>query len=441
MKRIEIANWAIKEAKKLGAQAARVELSCIDMLNVQCEDDEVSTLQQNSGCGLVVRLFVDGRFGTYSTNRLEKDELHALLENGMACTRLLNQDTDRTLPDPQRYYRASSLEQNSKEAIALENYKSFDASVDAVQLALSIAKPILKADPRLIHATTQLGSRNGWQYIADTQGFQGISYCSNAYAYVSASLRDTGDSRPSDGWMEAAIDYTELQHLIPELGTKALHAAQWRLGASAVKPGKYHLAIEPVCLMKLLDPMLDAMGGYNLYMHRSFLADRLQAPIASPKLNLTEEPQHKGAFGACLFDLEGVSTQYTELIKNGELKTYFLSTYYARKLKKNPTLSGPNVLCIRPGQRSRQDILNDYDETILITGFLGGNCNEVTGDFSFGIEGQLFRKGERVQGVSGMNITGNMLQLWQSISEIANDVERTFDGYFPTLFFENINLQ
>ncbi len=441
MKRIEIANWAVDEAKRLGAQAARAELSCIDMLNVQCEDAEVSTLQQNSGCGLVLRLFVDGRFGTFSTNRLDKSEISSLIQNGIACTRLLSQDPDRTLPDPARYYKAGSFEQNRLESLALESFKENDPNIDPVKLALSIGKPVLGSDSRIIHLTTQFGSRSGWQYIADSQGFQGIGFCSNAYAYTSVSLRDEGDSRPSDGWVEAGICYDELLPLLPGLGPKALFAARWRLGATSVKPGFYHLAVEPVCLMKLLDPMLDAMNGYNLYMHRSFLTDRLHKLVASSLLTLTDEPQRKGAFGACLYDLEGVRTQFTPLIQEGRLMTYFFSTYYARKMKTQPTLSGSNVLCIAPGSRTRQEILSDYEETILITGFLGGNCNEVTGDFSYGIEGQLFRKGERIQGVSGMNITGNMLQLWQNLCQITSDTERTFDGYFPTLFFENINLQ
>ncbi|MBO7379145.1 MAG: hypothetical protein J6U31_05290 [Bacteroidales bacterium] len=182
MKRIEIADWAVNEALQKGAQAARAELSCIDMLNVQCEDAEVSTLQQNSGCGLVLRLFVDGRFGTFSTNRLDRTEISALIANGIACTRLLSIDADRTLPDPSRYYRSESLEANRQEALALESYLENDPTLDPVRLALSIGQPVLGSDPRLISFTTQFGTRSGWQYVADSQGFRGISFCSNAYA-------------------------------------------------------------------------------------------------------------------------------------------------------------------------------------------------------------------------------------------------------------------
>lgn len=440
--KIDIADWALTEAIRRGAQNARVELSCIDNLTVQCQDTEVNTLQQSNGCELVLRLYVDGRYGTYSTNRLEKSELEALIQNGIACTRLLTPDPDRCLPDPERYYKASSLEQNRKEMLALQSFKPDNPAIDPISLACNIARPIMGTDPRLIHLSTYLTNRSGWQYMADSQSFRGYSCCSTSAAYTTASLRDEGDCRPSDSWMEYAICMDELQPLLPDLGRKALLAAQMRIGATSIPAGRYHIAVEQTCLMKLLGPLLEAMQDYNLYQKRSMLQSHsLGDSIVSPLLTLTDEPQRLGAFSACLFDFEGVRTQHTPLILDGKLQQWCISTYFGRKLHKAPTLSNPNVLCIAPGTQSRQQILDSLDDTILITGFLGGNCNDVTGDFSFGIEGQLFRRGHRVQGIAGMNLTGNILELWNHLSHVGSDVERLPDGYFPTLFFENVEIQ
>ncbi len=440
--KIDIADWALSKALQRGAQAARVELSCIDNLTVQCQDTEVSTLQQSNGCEMVLRLFVDGRYGTYSTNRLEKSELEALISNGITCTRLLTPDPDRVLPDPSRYYKAASLEQNLQEMLALGSYRPSNPDIDPVALASNIARPVMGSDSRLIHLSTYLSNRSGWQYIADSQSFRGYSCCSTSAAYATASMRDEGDSRPSDSWMEYAIGMDELQPLLPDLGLKALKAAQMRIGATTVPAGRYSIAVEQTCLMKLLGPLLEAMQDYSLYQQRSMLQKcQLGDRIVSPLLTLTEEPHRHGAFSACLFDFEGVRTAYTPLIQQGRLQQWCISTYFGRKLKMAPTLSNPNVLCIAPGTQSRQQILDSLGDTILITGFLGGNCNDVTGDFSFGIEGQLYRHGNRVQGIAGMNLTGNILELWNHLSYLGSDVERLPDGYFPTLFFEEVEIQ
>lgn len=439
--KIDIADWTLNEALRQGAQAARVELSCIDNLTVQCQDTEVNTLQQSNGCGLSIRLFVNQRYGSFSTNRLDKEELTSLIRNGITCTRLLTPDPERTLPDPSRYYQSPSLEKNRQEMIALGSFRQDNPKIDPVMLACDIARPVVGTDSRLIHLSTYLTSRSGWQYMADSQQFRGYSCSSMACAYTTANLKGAGDNRPSDSWLFFATCLDELQPLLPDLGSKALQAAVERIDAAQIPAGRYHVAIEPVSLSKMLNPLLDAMQDYNLYQHRTpLLKNNIGDRITSPLLTLTEEPQHIGAFSACLFDFEGVRTEKRALIEHGRLCQWFISTYYGQKLKLSPVLSGPNVLCIEPGEKSRQSILDSLDNTILITGFLGGNCNETTGDFSFGIEGQLYKNGERVQGISGMNLTGNILDFWNKLSAIANDTERLPEGYFPTLFFSDINL-
>ena len=70
---------------------------------------------------------------------------------------------------------------------------------------------------------------------------------------------------------------------------------------------------------------------------------------------------------------------------------------------------------------SKEEVIADSSRAILVTDFNGGNCDPVTGNFSYGIEGFLIENGIITQPVSGMNITGNMLDVWQRLSLIAND--------------------
>jgi PmbA protein len=74
-----------------------------------------------------------------------------------------------------------------------------------------------------------------------------------------------------------------------------------------------------------------------------------------------------------------------------------------------------------------------------VTGFNGGNCNPTTGDFSYGIEGFLIENGKITQPVNEMNITGNMLTLWNNLVEIGNDARLTSNRRIPSLLFDNID--
>ncbi len=76
---------------------------------------------------------------------------------------------------------------------------------------------------------------------------------------------------------------------------------------------------------------------------------------------------------------------------------------------------------------------------ILITGFIGGNCNGATGDFSYGIEGFFIQDGKVVHPINEMNISGNMSQFWFNLTETGNDFLENGSDKVPSLMFENID--
>ncbi len=145
------------------------------------------------------------------------------------------------------------------------------------------------------------------------------------------------------------------------------------------------------------------------------------------------------ASGARYFDSEGVATERRPVFENGVLRTYYIDTYSARKMGVEPTISNPSILVLQPGSKDVDGMVADVDRGILVTGFNGGNCNPTTGDFSYGIEGFLIEKGKLTQPVSEMNITGNMILLWQSLVGVGNDARLSSSWRIPSLAFEGVD--
>jgi PmbA protein len=75
---------------------------------------------------------------------------------------------------------------------------------------------------------------------------------------------------------------------------------------------------------------------------------------------------------------------------------------------------------------------------ILVTGFLGGNSNATTGDFSFGVLGHRIVKGRIAEPISEMNIAGNHLALWKRLAAVGNDPYPYSSSRTPTLLFDGI---
>jgi len=104
-----------------------------------------------------------------------------------------------------------------------------------------------------------------------------------------------------------------------------------------------------------------------------------------------------------------------------------------------PTSGSVANLIFEYGSESLEELLKHLDKGILVTGFIGGNSNSTTGDFSFGIVGQLIEKGEVVQPVNEMNISGNAREFWNRLAAMGNDPYPYSSLRMPSMLFEDVD--
>jgi PmbA protein len=162
--------------------------------------------------------------------------------------------------------------------------------------------------------------------------------------------------------------------------------------------------------------------------------------VGSPLLDVLDDPLIPKAFGSRLFDPEGLAAKRRPVFEKGVLRSYYIDSYYGKKLKMAPTSGGVSNLAWTLGPKPQGAILEDVGEGILVTGFLGGNSNGTTGDYSFGVQGFRIRGGERQEPVSEMNIAGNMLDLMAKLTAVGNDPWPYSSMRTPTLVFESVQV-
>ena len=104
-KELEFVREALRMAQRAGAQHARATLSLSEEDLVATLDGEVDRVTHCADRSLSLALFVDGRFGSYSTNKLDPAALEAFIAKAVAATRMVAEDPCRTLPDPARCCR------------------------------------------------------------------------------------------------------------------------------------------------------------------------------------------------------------------------------------------------------------------------------------------------------------------------------------------------
>lgn len=428
----DTAQWAMDLALRNGCQQARVSIITASNNSFEYRNKQLDKLHQSTENKLYIEVFVDGRYGSFSTNRLVKEEIEKLILDGITSTRYLAQDTFRQLPNKDRYYK--------NEGTDLELFDDSFYNVSTAQKLLVAEQAISEIygqDDRIISISSAFDDGVGAEYMIASNGFESISQDSAFNLTVEVALRTDGDARAEAYWFDSAIYWNDLKK--EGIAKQALQRALRKIGQTKIASGRYTMLLDNTMSSRLLSPLVRAMYGGALQQKNSFLLNKLNEQITSNKLSLTDTPHIKRAFGSRWFDGEGVATQKRKIIENGVLQTYFIDTYNALKMGLDPTISSPSIITTQLGELNFDQLLNGIDKGIWVTGFNGGNSNPTTGDFSFGVEGFLIEKGIATTPISEMNITGNMLDLWLNLSQVGNDPRESSSWRLPSVVFENVN--
>lgn len=426
-----LAKWAMQHALDSGADAASIVISESKSSTVDVREQKIDTLKEAIQSSLSVRLFVDQKYSAHRTNRLDKQELAHFIEQAIAGTKYLSPDPHRQLPDPALYYQGNGQELGTVDP----SYDMVDPATK-VKLAFDVEKEAFEKDERIISVSASYSDNTNSRLMVTSNGFEGETKNSSFSLSASVSVNG-GDARPSEGWYERAIFFDQLKK--SEIGSLALERALKKIGQEKIKSGKYDMLIENRAVSRLFYPLLSALDGYSIQQKNSFLIDQLGKKVASEKLSLVDDPLIPGGLGSKLFDGEGLAAKKRTVFDKGVLGTYFIDTYYGRKLEMEPTTGDTSNLVFELGDKDLESMVKGMKKGILVTGFNGGNTNGSTGDFSYGIDGFLVENGEIIQPVSEMNISGNMKSLWMSLAELGNDPNPISSWQIPSMLFEGID--
>lgn len=422
---------ALELALKQGSRAVRIVYGKNIQHSISVRNDFLEKMQYSSDISLFFYLYCEGRYGSCSTNRMDRDEIAELLGNTLDTIRNLAPDPARRLPPKAWCYQGGGP--------SLEQYDPFWEKMETRQRqdhAFEAAAEVMGKDPRILSVCTRYSDALSYIYMIDSQGFEAESKQSSFGLSAECAAQGEGDARPSESRYEGDLFYER----VPFKGCarKAMQYCLEKIPVRKLDSGNYNLLVHRRAADILLSPLLTALSGSNLQQKRSFLEGKKGRSVASPLFSLRDEPHSVGQNGARYFDSEGLATKPLTLFQDGILQNYYISYYDSLKLNTVPTADAPSLLVMPAGSGDCASLMRQADKGILVTDFNGGNCNEVTGDFSYGIEGFYFEKGRKVFPVHEMLISGNMLQLWKQLAATGSDARENTPLRLPSLLFENI---
>ena len=430
---IDLAQYCLAYALQAGAQKVRITLSKSLMNLIGLLNGEVDKTAHALDRSLQLQLFVEGRYGTFSTNKLEKEELEEFIREAIDTVKMLQEDRFRDLPAPERV---------AKDARTGRELGLYDPAYDTLT-AEQRREMALASCHWPCGAIAEEGEYSDSVFdtlTIDSQGLYARHTETSFEIGYETTVEDDQGNHFSSYWWDATPLLKDLQW--KDCAEIAYKRALAQVGVQDTTGGKYTVVVDTECASTLLTPVLNALGGFALQQKNSFLVGSLGKQLFPEQLTILDLPRTSGETGCRLFDSEGVATRKMPIIDKGVVKTYFLNTYIAAKMGMAPTVEDATRVKVLPvgGCKTLDELLEATGDCILVTGFNGGNSNPVTGNFSYGIEGFLVRGGKKVHPVRELLITGNFLQLWNNLVATADDARPCLSKLIPSLAFTNVDI-
>lgn len=431
---LELASRTVQRAKELGADEVSVSVSSGSHTTVQRRDGKVEQATEATTRGLSLSVMVDERWSSHGTSDLRPDALDDFLRRAIEATRFLEPDPDRRLPDPADCGRGASDAE-------LDTYDpSFDDRTPADRNDLGVALETALAGANLpgrISAATYVADGSSHSARVTSGGFAEESVGAWFAAGGEATLSTPDGRRPEASAYYAARYLGDLPDAAA-VAAEVERSAHERLDSGPIASGKYPLILLNQVAGRILGVLGGPLAGQSLHHDRSCLKGKLGERIGSDLFTLIDDPTVPRGLGSRAWDGDTLVARPRTIVGEGVLESYYINTYYSRKLGVPATTGGRSNWVLPPGDKSWQELAKGLPKAILVTSFLGGNSNPVTGNFSFGIRGVLLENGVPVKNLSEMNVAGGVLTLFHQLSAIANDPWSFSSVRSPTLVFDDV---
>ena len=416
-----VAGWA-RDGEQVEVYAARGSDT-----DVTVYDGEVESLSTATSAGLGVRVVSGSRQGFAYAGSLDADVVEETLAEARDNASFGTPDEFLGLAVPDGY-PAAALDLWRDELASFSTERKID-------LALELERQVKAADARIktIHSS-DYGDGAVEVAIASSTGIAASFRRSSCYLSVYALAGDDSETQTGGGY---SVGRAPGELSVDEAATDAVERATRMLGAHKPSSARLPVVLDTRVTATLLSILAGTLSGESVLKGRSLFANRVGELVAAPMLVLTDDPTDPAAYGAAVYDAEGLACRRNRLVSEGVLEGFLYDTYSGRRAGVPSTASavragfksGPGVgaraVSLVPGERSQAEILAAVGEGLFVQTISGvhSGVNPVSGDFSVGAEGMLIRDGVAEEPVREITIASTIQRMLKDVLHIGNDAE------------------
>ena len=414
-------------AKEAGLEEVELYISENRSLNISLFHGEIDEYKDNNGYSILARGLINGKCGSASADVWNKEKAAWLVKEMVANAKVIeNDDPIFIFKGSEKYHKVNTFNKD------LENVKVDEVIKDLV----AIEKKCRELDSRIVEiASTEYNQVAEKVTLVNSNGLNLVQK-NNYYYFVVQCVAKEGEQTKSGYDFFFDNDFSKFD--LDKFCKKVVDLTVAQLGGEACASNKYKAVLHPDVVTSLLRAYVGHANAEEVQKKSSLFIDKIGQKIASKKVTIEDRPLQKNPF-ARWFDDEGVATYNKPIVKNGVLQTYLYNLTTAAKDGVQTTGNGygggkkgvsSSFLYLKPGKKSLDELFAQVGNGVYITDVSGlhAGLNPQSGNFSLQSTGFMIENGKKGKPLDLITISGNLLEIFQDVIEVGNDVNVSPSG-------------
>lgn len=411
---LDIVSAVLGFAADNGADQAEAAASHDIGVSATARLGEVESLEYTNDRGVWITVYKDQKKGSASTSDFSPASLKEIVQK--ACTFAEYTATDECAGLADRELLAGNPpDLDLAHPWPLE-------SEEAIRIAIECEDAARSYDPQITNSEgATVGTSGGVRAYANSHGFL-AGYPKTSHSVSCVVVGEDNGNMERDYWYTASRDAAQLESPAA-VGRTAAQRTVNRLGGRKIETVNAPVIYAPEMARGFIAHAISAISGGAQYRRSSFLLDAAGETVFPEFFRIEERPHIAGGMASAPYDAEGVRTVDRDLVVDGVVQGYLLSSYSARKLGLVTTgnAGGAHNLLVPGNAEDLQSLMKEMGTGLVVHELIGQGVNAVTGDYSRGAVGFWVEDGEIAFPVHEVTIAGNLKELYQRIVAVGND--------------------
>lgn len=427
-----------KEANELGLEPFSLAYSTNKETSVEIFNGEVESQAIGVAQDIGAKAIYNGKLGSFSTDAIDSKTAKLIAQNVLESAEFGREENKDNFFKGGLKYKKAKID-----------FKEFKPATltEIRDAALELCSYVQAYDKRATQVTIDISMQESEANLSNTLGLK-CGEKSKYFIGVASVVCEDETKEPRSGYV-AFSSFVSLEDLIQKGKSKTEELIKSAVDFFKTGPcpsKKYKAVLSQESVASLLSFFLAQLNAKSVQKHLSLFEGKKDTQIMSKVFTLKHTP-HVTTTASTSYDYDGYPTQDFTLIDKGVLKTYFYSveTANADGISSNGCASGNGngsykVITIKPGKKSKDELLSKMKDGIYITSISGLNSgiNDQTLDFSLPCEGYLVKGGKIDKAVSMIVCAGNLKNLFSSAIALSND-SRVCGGIItPSILFKKL---